>query len=229
MAGRGAGQPPLRRVVQIGFHKCGTRSFQRLFEGAGHPVVQHKLRRRFRPTRNAAALMRENLRAGRKIFAGMEHFIFYAGLIHQSETDSFEPIFKFREMLRDYPDTILLLNVRNREDWIRSRLKHGHGEFAQRVMQQRGIATTDEMAETWRQEWDTHLAEVRAFMADRPAQLIEFNLDTDSVEDLVARLAPYRLSAEHWADIGRTRGVRRNPWLMKLRRWWAHRRPRTSN
>ncbi len=224
-----AGKAALPRVVQIGYHKCGTRSFQRLFEGAGHPVVQHKLRPRFRPSRNAAALMRENLRAGRKIFAGMEQFTFYAGLIHQTETDSFEPIRHFREMLRDYPDTILLLNVRDREDWIRSRLKHGHGEFAQRVMKQRGIATTDEMADTWRREWDTHLAEVRAFMADRPAQLIEFNLDTDSVEELVARLAPYQLKAEHWADIGRTRGVRRNPLLMKLRRWWSHRRPRTSN
>jgi hypothetical protein len=34
-----APEPALRlpRVVQIGFNKCGTRSFQRLFEGAGHP------------------------------------------------------------------------------------------------------------------------------------------------------------------------------------------------
>lgn len=218
----------LPRVVQIGFHKCGTRSFQRLFEGAGHPVVQHKVRRRFRPTRNAAMIMEENLRAGRKIFAGIEHFTFYAGLIHQTENDCFEPIKHFREMLRDYPDTILLLNVRDREDWIRSRLKHGHGEFAQRVMRQRGIATLEELAGFWRQEWDTHLADVRAFMADRPSQLVEFSLDTDSVEDLVKRLAPYGLKAEDWGDIGRTRGVRRNPLVMKFKRWWSHRRPRTS-
>ena len=29
-------------MVQIGFNKCGTRSLQQLFEGAGYPVVQHK-------------------------------------------------------------------------------------------------------------------------------------------------------------------------------------------
>jgi hypothetical protein len=218
----------LPRVVQIGFHKCGTRSFQRLFEGAGHPVVQHKVRRRFRPTRNAAQIMQENLRAGRKIFAGIENYTFYAGLIHQTESDSFEPIKHFREMLRDYPDTILLLNVRDREDWIRSRLKHGHGEFAERVMRQRGIATREELADFWRQEWDGHLADVRSFMADRPSQLVEFSLDTGLVEDLVTRLAPYGLKAEDWGDIGRTRGVRRHPLMMKLKRWWSHRRPRTS-
>jgi hypothetical protein len=219
----------LPRVVQIGFHKCGTRSFQRLFEGAGHKVVQHKLRTPLRPSRNAALRMRENLRAGRKIFAGMEHYTFYAGLIYQTEADCFEPIRHFREIMRDYPDTILLLNLRNREDWIRSRLKHGHGEFAKRVMRQRGIENTEELADTWRQDWDTHIAEVRTFMAGRPAQLVEFNLDTDRVEDLVQRFSAYALKEEDWGDIGRTRGVRRNPLLEKLRRWWAHVRWRPSS
>jgi hypothetical protein len=219
----------LPRVVQIGFHKCGTRSFQRLFEGAGHKVVQHKLRAPLRPSRNAALQMRENLRAGRRIFAGMEHHTFYAGLIYQTEAESFEPIRHFREIMRDYPDTILLLNLRNREDWIRSRLKHGHGEFAKRVMRQRGIENAEQLADTWRQDWDSHIAEVRAFMADRPAQLVEFNLDTDRVEDLVERFAAYGLRQEDWGDIGRTRGVRRNPVLEKLRRWWAHVRWRPSS
>jgi hypothetical protein len=208
-------------VVQIGFHKCGTRSLEQLFRGAGHPVVKYKLRRPLRRSRNAGLLMRQNLEAGRKIFAGMEDHVFYADLIYQTETDGFEPIRYFREIMRDYPDTILLLNVRNREDWIKSRLKHSHGEFAQRVMRQRNIASTDELAEIWRREWDTHLAEVRAFMADRPEQFIEFDIDRDSVEALVARLAPYGLRAEDWGDIGRTRGVRRHPLMAKLKKLWA--------
>lgn len=222
------GSRTLPRVVQIGFHKCGTRSFQQLFEGAGHPVVQHKVRRPWRPSRNAALVIRDNLRAGRKIFAGIEGYVLYAGLIHQTETDSFEPIRHFREMLRDYPDTILILNVRDREDWIRSRLKHGHGEFADRVMRQRGITDRDALVRLWRDEWDTHLAEVRAFMADRPAQLIEFNLDTDSVESLVNRLPAYGLKAEDWGDIGRTRGVRRHPLVAKAKRMWSYLRRRRS-
>lgn len=219
----------LPRVVQIGFHKCGTRSLEQLFRGAGHPVVKYKLRRPWRRSRNAGLLMRQNLAAGRKIFAGMEDHIFYGDLIYQTESDSFEPIRHFREIMRDYPDTRLLLNVRNREDWIRSRLKHSHGEFAQRVMRQRNIASTDELAATWRREWDTHLAEVRAFMADRPGQLIEFDIDKDAVDDLVARLAPYGLRAEDWGDVGRTRGVRRHPLVAKLKKLWAHARWRAAD
>jgi hypothetical protein len=219
----------LPRVVQIGFHKCGTRSLEQLFRGAGHPVVKYKLRRPLRRSRNAGLLMRQNLEAGRKIFAGMEDHIFYADLIYQTESDAFEPIRCFREIMRDYPDTILLLNVRDREDWIRSRLKHGHGEFAQRVMRQRGIDSKDVLADLWRQEWDTHLAEVRAFMADRPEQLVEFDIDRGSVEALVQRLSAYDLDAADWGDIGRTRGVKRSPLVAKLKKLWAHVRWRPAD
>lgn len=219
----------LPRVVQIGFNKCGTRSLGQMFKCAGHPVVQHKLRRPFRRGRNAALLMRNNLQAGRKIFADMDHFIFYGDLLYQTESDSFEPIRCFPEIMRDYPDTILLLNVRKREDWIRSRLRHGHGEFVRRVMRQRGVSSMDEIADAWRREWDTHLAEVRAFMADRPEQLVEFDLDTDSAETLVKRLPAYRLRADDWGDIGRTRDVQRNPVIASLKRLWAHMRRRHVN
>lgn len=214
----------LPRVVQIGFHKCGTRSLEQLFRGAGHRVVKYKLRRPFRRSRNAALLIRENLTTGRKAFAGMENYTFYADLIYQTDSESFEPIRCFREFMRDYPDTILLLNVREREDWIRSRLTHGHGEFARRVMRQRGITSTDVLADTWRQEWDTHLAEVREFMAASPIQLVEFDLDTGSVDELVARFHGYGLRVDDWGDIGRTRGVRRHPMVSRLKRLWAHTR-----
>ncbi|HEY7753674.1 MAG TPA: sulfotransferase [Steroidobacteraceae bacterium] len=214
----------LPRVVQVGFNKCGTRSFQRLFERAGHPVVQHKIRRPFRRSRKAAYVMQQNLRAGRPVFAGMEDYVLYAGLIHQTATESFEGVRHFREMLRDYPDTILILNVRDREDWIRSRLKHGRGELVRRVMRQRGVSTPEEVAAIWRREWDEHLADVREAMKDRPAQLIEFNLDTDPVQGLIDRLPGYGLEAADWGDVGRTRGVREHPLVRRFKRWWAHAR-----
>lgn len=220
---------PLPRVVQIGFHKCGTRSLERLFRGAGHRVVKFKVRRPFCRSRIAALLIRENLRASRKAFAGLEDFTFYADLIYQSDDDAFEPIRHFREIMGDYPDTILLLNVRQREDWIKSRLKHSHGEFLRRVMRQRGTDSVEEIASAWREEWDAHLADVRAFMADRPLQLVEFDLDNDSVQALIGQFPAYRLRDEDWEDIGRTRGVRRNPVLDRLKRLWAHVRWRPSD
>lgn len=170
--------------------------------------------------------MQQNIKAGRKIFSGIDEYVYYGDLNYQTESASFEGFRHFREILRDYPDTMLILNLRDREDWIRSRLRHGRGEFVRRVMRQRGIATPEEVADQWRKEWDDHLADVRHYMADFPDQLIEFNLYTDDVESLIARLPAYGLKASDWGDVGRTRGVHENALIKRIKTWWAHVRPR---
>ena len=59
----------------------------------------------------------------------------------------------------------------------------------------------------WAEEWDSHIADVRGYFADRPGQLIEFNIDTDDIADLVARLPYDRLDAAHFGHRGKTDAV----------------------
>ncbi|MEO1004035.1 MAG: sulfotransferase [Cyanobacteria bacterium J06638_7] len=220
----------LPRVVAVGFNKCGTRSLAQLFARAGHPVVHQKVAAgwisRFWTTRKIGRLMRLNVEADRAVFFGVDHYVFYGDLIDSSTQGSFDGNTLFRRILADYPDTILVLNWRDPDDWIRSRLSHGHGEFAAREMRLHGLANLDELAQFWRHQWDQHLAAVRAHMASRPEQLIDFQLDHDPIEDLVRRLPRYGLSPEHFSDIGRSRGRQRA--LAGLRRWWSHHRPRSA-
>lgn len=227
----GDGSAPLPRVVAVGFNKCGTRSLAELFARAGHPVVHQKIPAgwisRYWRTRKIGRLMRLNVEADRPVFAGVENYIFYGDLIDSSAQGSFDGNTLFRHILADYPDTILLLNWRDREDWIRSRLRHGHGEFAARELRLRGLSSLEELAAGWRQDWDQHLAAVRAFMAARPQQLIEFQLDRDPIEELVRRLPAYGLSPEHFSDIGRSRDRRLPGAWAVVKRWWSHHRPRS--
>lgn len=216
----------LPRVVLVGFNKCATRSFARLFEGAGHPSLHHKWRRPLRRSRTVARMMRENLAAGRRVFHGIEHFTFYSDLVYVTDSVAFEGNSVYREILRDYPDTILILNLRDREDWIRSRMKHGHGEFADRYGKALGLRSFEEVQEHWRKMWDEQVAGVREFMADRPGQLIEFNIDQNRIEDLIARLPQYRLRAEDWGMTGQSRGRRLSPRVARAKRVWAHLRAR---
>jgi len=226
----------LPKVVAIGFNKCATRSLARLFAAAGYPALHQKVPRRWpfvwalapRRRRKLGGIMRANLQAGRPMFAGVEHAVFYGDLIDSNQGSSFDGNGLFREILRDYPNTILLLNWRDREDWIRSRLQHGHREFAAREQRVRGVASQEELCALWRAEWDAHLAAVRSFMADRPEQLVEFNIDSDPIEALIARLPAYGLRPEHYGDIGRSRGRRLPAWLQAAKRWLAHYRPRAQ-
>jgi len=216
----------LPRVVAVGFNKCGTRSFADLFRSAGHPVIHHKVRDRWPVPRRIGRIMRDNLAAGRKVFDSVEDYTFYCDLIISDGDESWDGASAFREILRDYPGTILILNLRDREAWIRSRLRHGHGEFAKRELAARGLSDLDALADQWRAEWDAHVAAVRTFMADRPAQYIEFNLDTDRPEDLVDRLPAYRLNPADFLDIGRTRGEKMSGLKRRLKTLVAHARPR---
>lgn len=219
-------------MVAVGFNKCGTRSLAHLFARAGHPSVHQKLPAgllsRFWTTRKIGRLMRLNVEAGRAVLDGLEDYVFYGDLIDSSAKGSFDANCLFPRILADYPDTILLLNWRDREDWIRSRLQHGHGEFAARELRLRGLASLEELAEAWRRDWDQHLAAVRRFMLPRPEQLIEFHLDRDRIEDLVARLPAYGLKAEHFSDIGRSRGRRLPAALARFKCWWSRHRPRST-
>lgn len=224
----------LPRVVAIGFNKCATRSLAELFAAAGHPVVHQKLPQTWRLSlamhgrRKLGGIMRSNLDVGSRVFAGVEQYVFYGDLIDSNRRFSFDGNGLFREILRDYPNTILLLNWRNREDWIRSRLQHGHGEFAAREQRVRGLSSLDELCMVWCAEWDYHLAAVRSFMADRSAQLVEFNIDSDPIERLISRLPAYGLQSSQYGDIGRSRGRQLPSWLKATKHWLAHARPRAQ-
>ena len=224
----------LPKVVAIGFNKCATRSLAQLFAAAGHPALHQKVPQRWPFSRASCrrrklgGIMRTNLEAGRPVFAGVERAVFYGDLIDSNQRFTFDGNGLFREILRDYPDTILLLNWRNREDWIRSRLQHGHGEFALREQRLRRLGSPEELCAIWRAEWDAHLAAVRSFMADRPEQLVEFQIDRDPIEALIARLPAYGLRPEHYGDIGRSRGRRLPVWLQAAKRWLAHHRHRAQ-
>ena len=223
---RSSSSAPLPRVVAIGFNKCGTRSLAELFRGAGHPVIHHKVRDRWPVPRRIGRVMKDNLAQGRKVFDSVENYTFYCDLILNDGLETWEGARAFRDILRDYPDTILLLNLRNREAWIASRLKHGHGEFAKREMQARGLSDMEALKDRWRAEWEAHLADVRGFMATHPGRYLEFNLDTDTAEDLAAWLPEYHLNPADFHDIGRSRGRKMSGVTRWLKRSVAHLRPR---
>jgi hypothetical protein len=216
----------LPRVVAIGFNKCGTRSLAELFRRAGHPVVHHKVRDRWPIPRRIGKIMRDNLTAGRPVFETADSYTFYCDLIDSTREGSFDGATAFREILRDYPGTIFILNIRDQDDWITSRLNHGHGEFAKREMLAGGYAHQDELINHWRMRWDKHLAAVRRFSADNPGRVIEFNIDTDDPRTIVEQLPDYVLKPEDFYDVGRSRGRNMALPLRWLKRFVAHLRPR---
>lgn len=198
----------LPRVVQIGFNKCATRSLVNLFRGAGHKSMHFRVRQGEREVL-AAAVMARNLEAGRPVFHDFEEYVFYSDLELNKPKRRVEGYRMFREIHRDYPDTIFLLNYREEEAWIRSRVKHANGGYVESYRQNQGLPDSDACIAAWREERRQHMSDARAYFADKPGQLVEFDLDTDSAESLCARFPDYGLDPAHWRKVASTRWVRR--------------------
>ncbi|MFT6945250.1 MAG: hypothetical protein ACJASZ_000975 [Yoonia sp.] len=109
---------------------------------------------------------------------------------------------RFREIDAAYPGTNFLLNVHDKADWLQSRLYHRR--YAQRFIAVHDLSGIDTCLAMWFADWDRHLADVRSYIADRPDDLVSFNIDKDSIDDLIAQLSDFALNRCAWNHIGKS-------------------------
>lgn len=192
----------MKRVIQIGFHRCGTRSLAQLFERSGYPAAHWRVQRK-NGKMNLARAMKKNIEAGRKCLYRIERYAFLSDMEFYDDDGKIWSGFKlFRVIDAEYPDTKFLLNTRNKDEWLQSRLHHRR--YAQKFIAAHDLTGIDECLQIWSIDWDTHLADVRAYFADRPDDLVQFNIDTDGVHDLIAQLPDFRLDPGAWDHIGKS-------------------------
>ncbi|MGB0497757.1 MAG: sulfotransferase [Rubricella sp.] len=203
-------RPP---IVQIGFNKVGTRSLATLFRANGiraadwlHGDLAHKAWRR--------------MQAGEDPFADFEGFDAFSDM--EDTSHWFRPFVEFYKhydyIHRHHPDAYFILNIRDRDDWIRSRLKHGRGAYllAYMIRRYRTLSRAD-VIRRWEAEWDDHLSAVQAHFAETGGRLLVYDIERDGPEKIAAFLAPdYAIEADALPHRGRT--GRKRTWA-KVPHW----------
>jgi hypothetical protein len=193
-------------VIQIGFNKCGTRSLYRFFLDNGIPAIHYQHGENGEKVKPGliGLQMMQNITTGHRAFEGVENFRFYSDMTTPMFTGLFEGHFFFQYLHQSYPDAIFILNTRNLDDWIESRVNHG-GDQVLRFREHFGLTSDDEVLDLWRRQWDRHHEAVRAYFKNRPDQLIEFDIDRDDGAKLAQALAGnYALDSDRWGHYGRT-------------------------
>lgn len=145
--------------------------------------------------------MADNLSGGRKILSGIEHYDFFSDLEYFTDDARIDGYKYFKEIERDYPDTLFILNLRDKEGWLSSRRQHNGGSYLIRAKAYLGVTKTQDVLDAWAADWDAHIAAVRGHFAGK-ASLIEFDIKTDPIERLIARLPAHGLDPAHWAHVG---------------------------
>ncbi|MEM7237704.1 MAG: sulfotransferase [Pseudomonadota bacterium] len=189
----------MTKIFVIGLNKCGTTSLHRLFRRSGIPSLHF----RAPGVGNAAIRLVNNIGTGRPVLHGMDRFRAYSDFSYVDRKIYIEGARFFRLFHAEYPDAWFILNLRDESSWLNSRLNHMNGSLRDRAMSAYGVDQPGLIA-LWRQQFSRHTEEVRSYFEGSP-RFIEFHIERDQIDRLVAFLAPeVQVDPANWAQHNRT-------------------------
>lgn len=191
------------RYFQIGFNRCGTASLHRFFRLNGFRSVHHDGGR-------LAIAMDANLRAGRPVLEGYGEFDAFFDMSYLRPHIHVEIYRRWGEILAQVPGARFILNLRDVDRWVASRMAMGpwvefRGDrpargfgapwdapyrapvqriapFRERYRLCHGLADMEAVVAHWREDHARHVTAVRAGIpSDR---LLVFDIERDPPEAL---------------------------------------------
>ena len=195
------------KIFVIGFNKCATLSLHKLFNEYSEPNLTsiHW---------NKGYLGRDihrNISVGRPPLQGYESFVVFSDMeCFISIEDQLKWIFvgsQFFDLLDlHYPGSKFILNTRNMDSWINSRLrhqcdyapmKHGYTKRSEEFIHYSYLHKTaykvdsdEQIIQIWKDQWIEHHDNVLTHFITRPNDLLVYNIDQDpfaKVSDFFAK------------------------------------------
>lgn len=189
----------MTKVFQIGFNKCGTSSLYRLF-------FKNRLKSCHWDLGKIALDFKANITIGKLAFEGTySDYIFFSDMIHIDRSNLIE-VYKYFDILDShYPGSKFILNTRDIDKWISSRLHHGSGSFFRRFQKYYDLSD-NEIIDLWEAEWFLHTHRVLAHFKDRAQDLLVFDIEKDSPEKISVFLQGiYNLHPEFYEHRNKTK------------------------
>lgn len=169
----------MSKIVLIGFNRCGTRSFHTMFR-------QNNIRSAHHLSGKLGATVMQNLKSGQPAFTRIDAYSAYSDFSYFSGSAFYDVNMKFRHIANENPDYFFILNTRNKDDWMNSRLKVVEGGAKLLKSGQ----SPEEYLEMTSRRWDVHHRRVRKYFAQAPdLKFLEFNIDRAPMDALRAFLS----------------------------------------
>ena len=165
------------KIFQIGFNKCGTTSIHQFLLNNGINSIH------WEGGKIADEIIKnQSTKNPLGIYSNFEAFTDF-----ENPYKNYYPHLRHYKLLDEkYPNSIFILNTRNVDDWIRSRMNHisPNGEkYVDMFRRVNKIETNEKVIEIWRKEWDEHISSVNeyfknydkfiCFEISKPEDLIE--------------------------------------------------------
>jgi len=213
-------------IFQIGFNKCGTTSLHDFFVKNGY--LSHHW-----DGGNIARTIKENIDS-QNILKGYPENSFFSDMESSSVSEDIFGQYYFQKLNECYRSARFILNIRDKNKWIKSRLNHRHhtddrrwkfGEYnlpayAKDSMfrlgdllninfrKDKGSNSSDGpelLKKIWSAQWDSHIYEVtNYFKKIEPWKLLVFDVEKDNIYKLIDFFKDLNLNKERWGISNKT-------------------------
>lgn len=212
-------------IFQIGFNKCGTTSMHALFWKSGYKSFHWE-------NGQLARVIIENL-ASKDILKGYPRNSFFNDMEESSANECILCQYFFKEFFETYPDSKFILNIRDKDKWIKSRFNHTisgderrwrFGDYDMPAYAKdsmfeigdklninfRKHVNTDcsdgpeLLKKIWSYQWDSHINAVKDFFAKSPERLLIFDIERDSIDKFIEFFKDIDLDKNKWEQNNKT-------------------------
>ena len=189
----------MSKIFQIGFNRCGTTFLYKIFKNANVASV-HWDRGKLGKS------IYDNKTSGNKLLQGKyDKCSFYSDMetcfLYNNKLILYDPyITDFKTLDKQYPHSKFILNTRNINNWIKSRLHHVsrfaylssndvevmHDQKQSYIYNQCLIYNKEPSAIilNWKENWHKHHESVIKYFQNRPNDLLIFNIEKDDINKL---------------------------------------------
>jgi hypothetical protein len=157
------------KIFQIGFNKCGTTSLHKFFKANDLKSIHWG-------DAKLAKKIVENHKLNKPILSEYEDYDCYTDM-ESSDDNIFIYLTHFKELDKQYPNSKFILNVRDVDLWIQSKLNHP--SYLDSYKSITGLDTNSVIIH-WREIWDKHIKNVTTYFKNRDNDFLMFNIENES-------------------------------------------------
>lgn len=193
------------KIFVIGFNKTGTRTIHHFFDKNNIKSIHWDQGKIARTIKYNFDLNQNNNNCNVTLLGEYDKYTVLCDM-EDIEQDIYANELYFKHLAHDYPNSKFILNIRNIENWIQSRLKHQNkilGNYADYLCKKYNISIL-QLQDKWRQDFVTHINNVTLFFSTMPNRLIIFDIEKDNVDKLISFFHEYKLNRSHFLHYGKT-------------------------
>lgn len=184
----------MNKIFIIGFNRTGTRTLHNYFDKNGIMSLHWEYGR-------LAKRIKYNFENNIPLLTGYDKYIVYSDM-EDHYNYNYAHITYFKELDKQYSNSKFILNIRNVDNWIKSRNNHMDGKYKDYFIFRLGM-TLDELNVKWKEEYYQHYNNVVNYFKDTDKLLI-FDIEKDKVNKINYFFKDLKLNSKYYTHIGKT-------------------------